>query len=89
MKIIPLNERLLIKPEEIKTKSKGGILIPEIAQGVQNIGTIVAVGKKVKDYDLTAGTTIIYDKYAGTVITMEEIAYVLINISDILAIIKE
>jgi len=41
---VPLFDRVLIKKAEAVTKTKGGIVIPEKAQGKILQGTVVAVG---------------------------------------------
>lgn len=42
--MVPLFDRVLIKKAEAITKTKGGIVIPEKAQGKILQGTVVAVG---------------------------------------------
>ncbi|VEN51689.1 unnamed protein product, partial [Callosobruchus maculatus] len=44
-KLVPLFDRVLIKKFEAVTKTKGGIVIPEKAQGKVLQGTVVAVGQ--------------------------------------------
>jgi len=43
-RLIPLFDRVLIQRAEAVTKTKGGIVIPEKAQGKVLTGTVVAVG---------------------------------------------
>lgn len=43
-RLIPLFDRVLIQRAEAVTKTKGGIVIPEKAQGKVLKGTVVAIG---------------------------------------------
>lgn len=43
-KIIPMQDKILVKRADAPTVSKGGIIIPEIAQEELHYGTVVAVG---------------------------------------------
>lgn len=43
--MIPLFDRVLVKKFEAITQTKGGIVIPEKAQGKVLQGTVVAVGQ--------------------------------------------
>lgn len=43
-KLIPLFDRVLIQRAEAVTKTKGGLVLPEKAQGKVLKGTVVAIG---------------------------------------------
>lgn len=43
-KIVPMQDKILVKRADAPTVSKGGIIIPEIAQEELQYGTVVAVG---------------------------------------------
>lgn len=43
-KVVPLFDRVLIEKAEAVTKTKGGLYIPEKAQGKVVTGTVVATG---------------------------------------------
>lgn len=43
-KIVPMQDKILVKRAEAPSTSKGGILIPEIAQEELHYGTVIAVG---------------------------------------------
>ena len=50
MNIQPLGDRVIIKPLEAESKTKGGIVIPDTAKEKPQEGKVVAVGKgKVSD----------------------------------------
>jgi chaperonin GroES len=96
MDIKPLGDRIVVKPLEAETKSKGGIVIPDSAKEKPQEGKIVAVGKgKVLDSgsvqapEVKVGDKVLYGKYSGNEITTKEGEELLImREEDILAIIK-
>lgn len=96
MKMQPLGDRIVVKPLEAETKTKGGILIPDTAKEKPQQGEIIAVGKgKVLDsgaiqaLEVKVGDKVLYGKYSGNEITTKEGEELLImREEDILAIIK-
>jgi chaperonin GroES len=96
MDIKPLGDRVVVKPLEAETKSKGGILIPDTAKEKPQEGKIVAVGKgkvlengTVQAPEVKVGDKVLYGKYSGNEITTKEGEELLImREEDILAIIK-
>ena len=96
MDIRPLGDRIIVKPLEAEEKTKGGIIIPEMAKEKPQEGKIIAVGKgKVLDSghvqapEVKVGDRILYGKYGGAEITTKEGEELLImREEDILAIVK-
>ena len=64
MKLIPLDDRLLIKPDEVEEKI-GSIVIPEESRQKQTTGVILAAGPTVDEPLLCPGARVLYGKYAG------------------------
>jgi len=63
MNFQPLGDRVLLKVQEVETKTASGIYIPENAsQEKPTTAQVVAIGSEVKD--VIVGDTIIYTKYA-------------------------
>ncbi len=96
MNIQPLGDRIVIKPLEAESKTKGGIVLPDTAKEKPQEGKVMAVGKgKVLDNGSTqapevkVGDKVLYGKYSGTEITTKEGEELLImREEDILAIVK-
>ncbi len=86
--IRPLGIRVLVQPQEAETRTAGGIYIPDTAKEKPQRGTIVAVGKGIKDeeMELKAGDVVLYGKYAGTEITVDGKDYLMMKQSDVLAV---
>ena len=94
MKIKPLSDRLVVKPEEAEEKTASGIILPDTAKEKPQMGKIVAVGPgKINDsgntmkMSVSVGDKVLYGKYSGTEITFEGDDLLIMNESDILAII--
>ncbi|MDD5512594.1 MAG: co-chaperone GroES [Candidatus Omnitrophica bacterium] len=96
MKIQPLGDRVLVKPLEAESKTKGGILLPDTAKEKPQEGEVVAVGKgktldngTFKALEVKAGDKVLYGKYSGNEITTKDGEELLImREEDILAIMK-
>ncbi|XP_058791043.1 10 kDa heat shock protein, mitochondrial [Phymastichus coffea] len=92
-RLIPLFDRVLIQRAEAVTKTKGGIVIPEKAQGKVLRGTVVAIGPGQRNDkgehippSIKVGDTVLLPEYGGTKVELEENKeYHLFRESDILA----
>jgi len=96
MKIQPLGDRVVVKPLEAESKTKGGIVLPDTAKEKPQMAEVVAVGKgkmldngQVSPLEVKAGDKVLYGKYSGNEITTKDGEELLIlREEDILAIIK-
>lgn len=97
-KIIPLGDRVLVKPltgDEGK-KTKSGIIIPEtVDKEKPEQGKVIAVGAgrlndegKVLPIRVKVGDTVIFSKYGPDEIKVDGEEYYILSESNILAIIK-
>lgn len=89
IKIKPLADRVLIKPEEAEDKTASGIIIPDSAKEKPQRGKVVATGPGTKDekMEVKVGDAVLYGKYSGTELTFDNKDYLIMKQSDILAII--
>lgn len=94
--IVPLLHTVLIKPDEVETKTASGIVIPDMVtdkeRKAMEYGTVVTVGPRAFiDYGrdptiLKGGDRVSYARYSGKVIKdTDNVEYVLVNDVDILA----
>ena len=89
MKIIPLDDRVLVEPAGEEEKTASGIIIPDTAKEKPRRGTVVAVGNDEELKELVKkGDTILYGKYAGDELQYDGNDYLIITRGDILAKIK-
>jgi chaperonin GroES len=96
MKIQPLGDRVVVKPLEAESKTKGGIFIPDSAKEKPQEAEVIAVGKgkvlengTLKALEVKVGDKILFGKYSGNEITTKDGEELLImREEDILGIIK-
>jgi chaperonin GroES len=94
--IKPCGYRVLLKPEEVEEKTKGGIVIPEAIrdkdQFRQQISTVVAIGEfSFQDYPgqwYKVGDTVLTKEFPGICVKDRDSgeSYRLVNDTDILAV---
>jgi len=89
---VPLGERVVIKPTEQESQTKGGIYLPDTAKEKPQEGEVVAVGPgrtsddgKRIPMELSKGDRVIYSKFAGTEYKEGDDEYLILRESDILA----
>jgi chaperonin GroES len=96
MKIQPLGDRVVVRPLEAESKTKGGIVLPDTAKEKPQQGEIVAAGKgkilengTLSPLEVKVGDKVLYGKYSGNEITTKDGEELLImREEDILAIVK-
>lgn len=89
MNIKPLHDRVVVRPHEKETKSRGGIIIPDTVSERPLKGEVVAIGNGKKDEPMTVqiGDNVIFSKYGGSEIQIEGVDYMILKEEEILAII--
>ena len=89
VKIKPLADRVLVKPQEAEAKTASGIIIPDSAKEKHQRGKVIAVGAGTKDdkMEVKVGDIVLYGKYSGTEISVDGKDYLIMKQSDILAIV--
>ena len=93
MKLKPLSDRVVVKPEAAEEKTASGIILPDTAKEKPQLGKVVAVGKgKMSDsgniikMDLKVNDKVLYGKYSGTEISFEGDELLIMREGDILAV---
>ncbi|BFU77594.1 co-chaperone GroES [Arcobacter sp. 15-2] len=89
MNFQPLGDRVLLKVQEVETKTASGIIIPDNAsQEKPTVAEVVAIGSEVKE--VAVGDTIIYTKFArSATVTIDTIEYLVMETSEILGKFEE
>lgn len=91
LNITPLEDRVVVMPDEDTETMRGGLYIPDTAKEKPTQGEVLAVGAgRVEKgaripVDVKVGDKVLYGKYSGTNITLEGNEVVIIKASDILA----
>ena len=92
MKVVPLNDKIVVKRLEADEKTAGGILLPDTAKQKPQRGRVLAVGPgKLQDNGERAalavakGDEVIYGRYSGNDIEVDGKDIKIMREGDILA----
>jgi len=96
MKIRPLHDRLIVRRDQAKNQTEGGIYIPDNAKEVPIQGEVLAVGTgrvaedgTVRPLAVKAGDLVLFSKYAGTEIPLLGENCIMLREEDVLGVIVE
>lgn len=101
--IIPMDLRILVRPDTVEEKSKGGIILPESAQEKEKYAqckaTVVAIGENAFEEAASRspafvkpqpGTRVLIAKYGGVLLKGNDgVEYRIMNDEDIIARLEE
>ncbi|QDU62785.1 10 kDa chaperonin [Planctomycetes bacterium Pan216] len=94
MKIVPLNEKVVVKRLEAESTTAGGIVLPEAAKEKPREGEVLSVGdgKRLENgerlaFQIKKGDRVIFSSYAGTEINVGGDDLLIMTEDDILAIV--
>lgn len=94
MKVIPLNDKILVKRVEAEDKTAGGILLPDTAKEKPRQGKILSLGDgkllesgKRAAFQVKEGDRVLFSAYAGNEVTVDGDEYLIMSEDDILAVI--
>ncbi|MEA3499078.1 MAG: co-chaperone GroES [Campylobacterota bacterium] len=84
MNFTPLGDRVLVKVQELETKTASGIIIPDNAsQEKPTTANVIAIGADVKHVNV--GDKVIYTKFArSAAVTIDGTEYLVMETSEIL-----
>uniref|UniRef100_A0A8C5CKQ0 10 kDa heat shock protein, mitochondrial n=1 Tax=Gadus morhua TaxID=8049 RepID=A0A8C5CKQ0_GADMO len=90
-KFLPMFDRVLVERLAAETMSKGGIMLPEKAQGKVLQATVVAVGPgsinksgALQPVCVKVGDSVLLPEYGGTKVLLDDKDYFLFRDADIL-----
>jgi len=97
MNLKPLDDRIVVRPNEAETQTASGLVIPDTAKEKPQQGEVLAVGPGKRSetsgdlipVDIKVGDTVLFTSYAGTEVKMMGEEYLIMAESDILAIIED
>lgn len=95
MKLQPLADRVLVRPEETEEALPSGLVIPDTAKEKPQEGTVLAVGPgayvegKRIPLDVKEGDRIIYSKYGGSEVKVDGEELLILSERDILAVVQK
>ena len=95
MSLKPLDDRIVVEPNEAEQTTASGLVIPDTAKEKPQQGTVLAVGpgKRAENsgelipLGIEVGQTVLYSKYGGTEVTVEGKDLLILSSRDVLAIV--
>ena len=93
MKLHPLDDRIVVRPNESEETTASGLVIPDSAKEKPQQGEVLAVGPgrradtsgEVIPMDVVVGDTVVYSKYGGTEIAVDGEDLLILTSRDVLA----
>lgn len=94
MKLVPLGEKVIVRPLHAEEVTAGGIVLPDTAQERPQEGRVLSVGdgrladdgSRVKN-QVTEGDRVLFARYAGDKVVVDGEELLIMNESEILAIV--
>ena len=94
MKIVPLNEKIVVERVEADERTAGGIILPDTAKEKPKQGKIIAVGEgkplesgKRAAFQVKVGDRVLFSSYAGNEVTLDGKEYLIMTEDDVLAVV--
>jgi len=93
--IRPLDDRIVVLPDEAEEKTATGIYLPEGAKEKPQTGKVVAAGPGKLNDDGTrselavkVGDTVLFGKYGGTEVEIDDTEYKILRESELLGVVE-
>lgn len=94
MKVIPLNDKIVVKRLEAESKTAGGIVLPDTAKEKPRQGKILSLGdgklldsgKRAK-FQVKEGDRVLFTSYGGQEVNVDGEEYLIMTEEDILAVV--
>jgi chaperonin GroES len=94
MKVVPLNDKILVERLEAEQMTAGGIVLPDTAKEKPKQGKVLELGEgkvlengKRSAFQVKKGDRVLFTSYAGTEVTVDNKEYLIMTEEDILAIV--
>jgi chaperonin GroES len=94
MKIVPLNDKIVVERVEADEKTAGGIILPDTAKEKPKQGKVISLGdgKLLEDgnrakFQVKAGDRVLFSSYAGNEVTVDGKEYLVMTEDDVLAVV--
>ena len=93
MNVQPLEDRIVLRPNDAEETTASGLVIPDTAKEKPQQGEVLAIGPgrraeqtgDIIPMDVKVGDTVVYSKYGGTEITIDGEDLLILNARDVLA----
>jgi chaperonin GroES len=97
MKLHPLEDRIVVRPNSAEATTASGLVIPDTAKEKPQQGEVLATGPgrradttgELISTGVAVGDTVVYSKYGGTEITVDGEDLLILSSRDVLATISK
>jgi chaperonin GroES len=95
MKLVPLEDRVVVKLVEPEDKTSSGIVLPDSAQEKPQKATVIAAGPGRYDkgnlipMSVKKGDLVVFAKYSGMEVKVEGEEYLVLRASDLLGVLRK
>ena len=94
MKIVPLNEKIVVERLEADDRTAGGIILPDSAKEKPKQGKIISLGDgkllddgKRAPFQVKTGDKVLFSSYSGNEVTVDGKEYLIMTEDDVLAVV--
>jgi chaperonin GroES len=94
MKVVPLNDKIVVKRVEAESKTAGGIMLPDSAKEKPKQGKVLSLGegKRLENgqraaFQVKEGDRVLFTSYAGNEVTIDGEELLIMTEDDILAVV--
>lgn len=94
MKIVPLNDKIVVERLEADERTAGGIILPDTAKEKPKQGKVISLGdgKLLDDgkraaFQVKSGDRVLFSSYAGNEVTVDGKEYLIMTEDDLLAVV--
>lgn len=94
MKVVPLNDKIVVKRLEAEEKTAGGIVLPDTAKEKPKQGKVLALGDgkllddgKRAPFQLKVNDRVLFTSYGGQEVNVDGEEYLILTEDDVLAVV--
>ncbi len=94
MKVVPLNDKIVVERLTADDKTTGGIILPDSAKEKPKQGKILALGEgkvlesgKRASFQVKVNDKVLFTSYAGNEVTVDGKEYLIMTEDDVLAVV--
>ncbi|MEI8268956.1 MAG: co-chaperone GroES [Acidimicrobiaceae bacterium] len=97
MKLQPLEDRIVVRPDVAESTTASGLVIPDSAKEKPQQGEVIAAGPgrrsettgELIPSGVKTGDSVVYSKYGGTEITIDGEDLLILSSRDVLAVVTK
>jgi chaperonin GroES len=96
MKLVPLEDRVVVQRLEAEETTKSGIVLPDTAQEKPTKAKVISVGPgkysekgELIPMPVKEGDVVVFAKYAGTELKLDSDDYLVLRASDLIGILPQ